>query len=746
MQHLPHLIQDLGFILITAAIVSLLCRRLHQPVVLGYLIAGFLLGPSFSHYHTIRDTRSVQIWAEIGVIFLLFGLGLEFSFKKLKKVGKSASITAAFKIIFMFGLGYLAGQAWGWSWMDSLFMGGILSISSTAIIVRAFGELGLKGRNFVQLVFGVLIIEDLIAILLLVVLSSLAATKMLSGADLAFVSAKLIFFLVLLFLLGIYLLPIFMRKFAQHLSDEIMLIVSLGLCLMLVIVATQVGFSPALGAFVMGSLLAETREGHRIEKLIVPVRDLFSAVFFVSVGMLIDPRVLVDYYDVIFFFVVVNVVGKVLSTVLGALISGRSLKTSVQAGMSMAQIGEFSFIIATLGMSLKVTSDFLYPIAVAVSAVTTFSTPYFIRASDKIFEFIDHRIPNSVRQALSRYEAAMATNSDSDNPLSLLWEEYGMKLLSNSVMVIAISLALENWGWKYVLEKFGYNTTFATLACIFTLICTGPFLWAVFFGKPAHEDTYVPSTLIRLRRLQLGVAAVRFIIGVILVSFVIGQYISIRALSVSGGVVLALAVVGVFFLTRTSETLYQKIEGRFIKHLNESEKLELELKLKTPELAPWSASLTEFVVSVHSPLAGKTLQQAGLKEMYGITVAMIERGGKRILAPTRDDLILPLDRMFLIGTDDELASVRDRIETADPVALPPVSESFGLTSLTLLPTDPFVNKTIRECGIREMVNGLIVGLERGGERYLSPDSSIQLQVDDLVWIVGDRNLINNLRS
>jgi CPA2 family monovalent cation:H+ antiporter-2 len=495
------------------------------------LIAGFIQGPWFAQYPQISDMEGITTWADIGVIFLLFGLGLEFSFKKLKKVGKSASITASFKILFMFGAGYLAGQFLNWSPMDSLFLGGILSISSTAIIVRAFDEMDLKGRNFVNLVFGVLVVEDLIAILLLVVLSSVAVTKTLSGVDLAFSSLKLGFFLVLWFVLGIYLLPILMRKFAKHLSDEIMLIVSIGLCLMMVIVATSVGFSPALGAFVMGSLLAETGEGRRIEKLIVPVKDLFAAIFFVSVGMLIDPKILVGHFDIVLFVVLVNVIGKVLSTSVGALVSGRSLKTSVQAGMSVAQIGEFSFIIATLGITLGVTSSFLYPIAVAVSAITTFATPYLIRSADPAFEWIDRRIPQSVREALSRYEAAMATNSDTHNPLALIWQEYGMKILFNSVIVVGITLAMKRWAWRAAVDQLGHSGVIDVAFCALTLILTTPFLWAVFVGTPAHADSYEGTTLLRLRRLQIGVTVVRSIIGFILMSAVVGHFISIWALS-----------------------------------------------------------------------------------------------------------------------------------------------------------------------------------------------------------------------
>ncbi|HYX34977.1 MAG TPA: cation:proton antiporter, partial [Oligoflexus sp.] len=402
MVHLPALIQDLGIILITAAATTLIFKWLKQPVVLGYLIAGLLVGPHVSFVPTVVDTESVKVWAEIGVIFLLFGLGLEFSFKKLAKVGKSAGIAALFEIITMTSVGYLLGRALGWTTMDSLFLGAILSMSSTTIIIRAFDELGLKAKGFVSLVFGVLIVEDLAAILILVLLTIIASPNPVSGSEVLISTLRLGFFLLLWFVVGIYFVPGLMKRVKKHLSDETLLIVSIGLCLTMVIIATQVGFSPALGAFVMGSILAETKEGLRIEHLIVPVRDLFAAVFFVSVGMMIDPKILMENFGVVLLIIAVTIVGKLFGSGLGALLSGRSLRQSMQAGLSLAQIGEFSFLIAALGVSLKVTSDFLYPIVIAVSAVTTFTTPYMIKYSGPIVTWIERHIPAGLRERLAR--------------------------------------------------------------------------------------------------------------------------------------------------------------------------------------------------------------------------------------------------------------------------------------------------------------------------------------------------------
>ena len=743
MTHLPDLIQDLGIVLMTAAAVTLAFKKMKQPVVLGYLIAGFIVGPHFHLFPTVKDTANIAIWAEIGVIFMLFGLGLEFSFKKLTQVGKSASIMALFEIMTMLALGYASGQMLGWSRMDSLFLGGILSISSTTIIVRAFEELNLKGKSFVSLVFGVLIVEDLIAILLLVLLSSVAVTQSLSGGELAFSSLRLVFFLVLWFLLGIYVLPVILRKFRSMMSNETLLVVSIGLCLMMVIVANHTGFSPALGAFVMGSILAETRDGHRIEHLLLPVKDLFSAVFFVSVGMLIDPNVLTEYFWIILMISAVTVFGKILSISIGSILSGQNLRTSVQSGMSVAQIGEFSFIIATLGMTLKVTSDFLYPIAVAVSAITTFTTPYFIKYSDPCYHWINARLPDSFRSLLDRYETAMKSNSD-ESALALIWRVYGVKIVLNSVIVVAITLAISRLALPRLTSLFSDGVVVDIVACALTLIITAPFLWAIFVGNAVKPQDHTAETVNRLRKLQLGLSIARAIVGCVLAGFVVSQFVSVVA--VTGIVFIGIAALAAFFFSRFSEPLYQKIENRFVSNLTEIERAELEKKAKTPELAPWHANLTELVVSPNSPLVAKSLQDSKIKEQFGVTIAMLERGEERILAPTRYELLLPGDRVFLIGTDEQLSAARDTFERKPSGELPPISPDFGLTSLTLLPTDRFVNHTIRECGLREAVNGLIVGIERNGVRFLSPDSSMRLEAGDLLWIVGDRKRIKGLHE
>lgn len=741
MNHLPHIIQDLGIILVTAALVSVIFQKLKQPLVLGYLIAGFLVGPHFKLFPTIQDPVNISIWAEIGVIFMLFGLGLEFSFKKLVKVGKSAAITASFEIFFMLAIGYGTGQALGWSMIDSLFLGGILSISSTTIIVRAFEELGLKGTQFVSLVFGVLIVEDLIAILLLVLLSSVAVTQSLSGTELAYSSLRLGFFLVLWFLMGIYLLPVFLKKIKNYLSDETILVVSIGLCLMMVIVASRVGFSPALGAFVMGSILAETREGHRIEKIILPVKDLFSAVFFVSVGMLLNFTFLTQYFKEILLISLITILGKILSSSLGALISGRSLKNSVQAGFSLAQIGEFSFIIATLGTSLKVTSEFLYPIAVSVSAITTLTTPYLIRAVDPFYAKLEKRLPDGFLQILERYEQTMQSGS-SRSLFALLWHEYGVKISLNTVVVVAVTLASSHWLMPMISDGSSSTWPQRIGLCLLTLLVAGPFLWAIVAGGTRHAVNYKGDALDQLKKLQIGVILTRIIIGISLIGFMVSQFTTVFALS--GLVLMGLASVSIFLFSRVSSGVYSKIEKRFLSNLSANEKAELELRSRIPELAPWNVVLDEIVVSPDSGYITKTLKDSKIKENYGVTIAMIERGSQKILAPRFTDILLPFDRIYVIGTDEQIHHLRHKLEVQKQQYSLQNPDSYKLKSFVLSNESSFKNKSIRECGLREAVDGLIVGLERSGERILSPDSSLVLKSGDLIWLVGDSDKMSTI--
>lgn len=743
MTHLPALILDLAMILVTAAFVTVLFRRLRQPVVLGYLIAGILTGPYVAWLPTVKDTRSIHIWAELGIIFLMFGVGLDFSFKKLKQVGRPAFLTAMVEIPLMIAAGYTLGRALGWNWRDCLFLGGIVAISSTAIIVRAVDELKLKGQRFVSLVYGVLLLEDLAAVLLLVTLSTVAASRSLEGSELLFATGKLGFFLITTFLVGTLILPMILKAIRKWLTAETLLIVSLGLCLLMVTLASAAGFSAALGAFLMGSLLSETQEKKRIEELLAPLKDLFSAVFFVSIGMMIEPALWLQHWEWTIWTALIIVVGKFITNTSGMLLGGEGLKPAVQAGLSMTQIGEFSFLIATQGVLTKVTSDSLYSITVSAAVVTIFLTPYLMQSAPKVTATLQRWLPARLHDRLDGYRTSV-TQSGDRGLLSLIWRAYGVKLLLNSVMVLAIGLAVRKIIFPWEVRALGSVQWAAVSSFGMALLFGAPFLAAIILMKPNEDSAVESEKWARLRSVQWGIWVVRVLLVVFLVLLLGSGYAGVRT---SMGSFVVAGIVATFLLSHFSDPLYRRMERQFLKHLEGDEESAVK-RDKRPQLAPWDASLFEFVLSPDSGLCGKTLLSSGLREKQGVTVALIERGSRKILAPGREDLLMPYDRLFVIGTDKQLTLVRQLIEGSDqePLVTQEATVTYGLKSLLLAEGNSFTGMTIRECGIREKVRGLIVGIERKDSRILNPESHVVLQEGDLVWLVGDLGLLAKVAS
>ena len=737
MSHLPVLIIDLALILAAAGVTTLLFKKIKQPLVLGYILAGLLVGPHVKFIPTVTDNESIHIWAEIGVIFLLFSLGLEFSFKKLVKVGGSASVTAVVEVVSMLLIGFVAGLAMGWSTMDSIFLGGILSVSSTTIIIRAFEELNVKHKKFAGLVFGVLIVEDLVAILLLVLLSTLAVSQQFAGVEMLTSILKLCFFLVLWFIAGIFLIPTFLKKTRKLMNDETMLIVAIALCLLMVLLAVKVGFSAALGAFIMGSILAETTQAEHIEHLTKSVKDLFAAIFFVSVGMLIDPSILIDYAVPILIITLATVFGKFLSSGLGALISGQPLKTAVQTGMSLAQIGEFSFIIATLGLSLKVTSDFLYPIAVAVSAITTFTTPYLIKASEPFYIFLERTLPRKWVAGIQRYSSSTAgitTLSD----WKVLLRAYTTNTVIHSVILIALIFFGSKYIQPFITEHIINGDRGIIISLILTLILMAPFIWALSIRRMQRNayshlwlnKKYTRGPLIALEVLRIG-------LGTFFVAFLIFQFYDTFVATL---IAMAIIIAGIFVFSRKLQSFYDRLENRFLGNLNARQ------AQHAPEILPWDPHLTELTVSPDSVLVGQTLVDLAVREKYGINIALIERGKRMIPTPSRDERLYPHDKVLIIGSDDQLASVKPLFEgqgDANEEYDFPKNE-MTLQKVVINSQSPIYKQSIRDSGIREKSQGLVVGIERKGIRILNPDSNLVFENEDIVWIVGNHKKIPEL--
>lgn len=739
MNHLPPLITDLALILAAAAVITLLFRKLKQPLVLGYIIAGILVSPNFTLFPTILEVHNVQVWAEIGVIFLLFSLGLEFSFKKLVHVGGSSSVAAVTEAIGMSVIGYATGQLLGWTSMDSIFLGALLAVSSTTIIIKAIDELNLKKKKFATLVFGILIVEDIIAIALLVLLATFTTTKQFISLATLMSILKLVFFLVLWFITGIFFIPSLLKKARNLLNDEILLIVSIAMCLLMVYLATKSGFSAALGAFVMGSLLAETTKAETIENLVKPVKDLFGAIFFVSVGMLIDLEMTVDYIGPILLITSVCILGKILTTGFGAFISGNTLKVSIQTGMSLAQIGEFSFIIAALGNSLKVTSDFLYPTIVAVSGITTFTTPYFIKFSTPFYEWINSKLPERWRNSLAKYGSeALRISSFSD------WEKVLRTFIINlglfSVILTAIIYLSSNyvlpWVRAYLDDSFG-----PIAASAITLLLMAPFLWGL---TVRNEQTESFARIFAQQRYKGPIWLMRGIkisLALFFIIFLLNRFFSF-AIAIYAAVLMAT----IFSILRNRiQALYDALERRFIRNLNDKE-LQAELKAmemqtgkRNAALAPWDAHLTTFEILPESPVIGKTLGELKWREQIGINVALIKRGRLTITIPQKNEYVYPGDKLYIICTDAQEKKMNAILRPDKKLLESQKDIQVELEKFIIRHNSPFVNKTISESGIRRNATALVVGIERNGNRILNPDSTTVLEAGDLVWIVEEKS-------
>ncbi len=740
MSHLPVLITDLALILISAGIITLIFKWLKQPLVLGYIVAGLLAGPYVDIFPTVVDTKSINIWAEMGVVFLLFALGLEFSFKKLMNVGGTAFITATVEVISMLIIGYIVGILLGWSSMDSIFLGGMLSMSSTTIIIKAFNDLELRNQKFTRIVFGTLVVEDLVAILMMVLLSTVAVTHDFAGEAMIGSILKVAFFLIFWFLIGIYVLPIFFKKAKKLMNDETLLIISLGLCLGMVVISTTVGFSAALGAFVMGSILAETIEAEHIEHIIKPVKDLFGAIFFVSVGMLVDPSILIEYAFPVILITLVTIFGKAFFSSFGVLISGQTLKTSIQSGFSLAQIGEFAFIIAGLGIALGVINNIVYPIIVAVSVITTFTTPYFIRLSEPFANWLYRVLPDETIAFINRYTSGSRTINH-ENEWKTLVRNYTGKMIIYIVLLVAIILFslkfLTPFCMNEISEEWG-----TILSAVLTLLCMSPFLIALISNK-----TNSPELVMKLwkdnkynRGGLIFLVLFRVFIAIFSVTFVL---IRLFDFGYIWGIIIALAVLAIILIFRRDLNQYTRLESNFLSNLNLREDAEREkhpLKMSfASQLNNKNIHITTMTVSPNSPSIGKTLKELDFRNNYGVNVVKITRGNSHVYIPGSSEYIYPQDKIAVVGTDEQIQLFAERIESENNAdSFEDSNKEASLQSFTIDEHFPYMGLSIGESEIGKRHNCLIVGIERNNGSIMNPHHSVIFELGDLVWVVGDK--------
>ena len=743
------MIQDLALILVVAGIVTLIFKRLRQPLVLGYIVAGFLVSPHMPYTASVADMENVHLWADIGVMFLLFSLGLDFSFKKILKMGASPVISTCTIIFFMSVLGVCTGRLFGWEKMDCIFLGGMLAMSSTTIIYKAFDDLGLRQQQFAGMVMSVLILEDILAIVMMVMLSAIASGNNPDGGQMLESVVRIAFFLVLWLVVGIFAVPLFLKSVRKLINDEVMLIVALGFCCAMAVLSTKVGFSSAFGAFIMGSILAETIEAEHIEKLVEPVKNLFGAVFFVSVGMLVDPNILVAYALPIACLVLTILIGQSLFGTFSFMLGGESLKSAMRCGFSMAQIGEFSFIIASLGLSLGVISDFLYPVVVAVSVITTFLTPYMIRLATPAYNHLEHHLPNKLIQSLNH----LAMNSTHTQEQSL-WKRLLSQMAFNTIVYSILSAAGIVVMFTFVLpftrkllpgwELHWYANA---ITGVLTVLLISPFLRAMVVKKNHSSEwrtLWDESNRNRLPLLFTVIVRVAIAVGFI---FYICNYLSrfTNALMITIGVVVVMLIVFSRWVKHRSIVL----ERLFMLNLH-SRDIDAQVHgkkrpLYEGRLLDRDVHIADFQVPYNSMWMGSTLKDLNLGQKYGVHVSSILRGGMRINIPDGDYMIFPYDVLQVIGSDQQFSAFRDALEKEVlGVDYDWENREMKLRQLVIGEDSPFVGKSLIESGIRDIYNCMVVGLEEGKESLSSYPPKRKFQPGDIIWVVGELDALDSL--
>lgn len=745
MSELPELVQDLALILVVAGFVTLLFKKLKQPLVLGYIVAGFLVSPHMSYTMSVVDKDDIQTWADIGVIFLLFSLGLDFSIKKILKMGASPIIAACTIIFSMMVLGIIVGHSFGWKEMDCIFLGGMVAMSSTTIIYKAFSDMGLTQQGFASTVMSVLILEDILAIVMMVMLSTVASGNSPDGVQLLGSIMKIGFFLVLWFVVGLFAIPLFLRSVRKILNSETLLIVSLGFCCLMAVISTQVGFSAAFGAFVMGSILAETVEADKIIRLVDPVKNLFGAIFFVSVGMLVKPDVIVQYAIPILLLVITILVGQALFGTLGYLLGGQTLKNAMRCGFSMAQVGEFAFIIATLGKSLGVISEFLYPVVVAVSVITTFLTPYMIRAAEPCYNVLIKHLPKRWVRRLTHIQTNNAGESASTNNLwkvlmkKMIFNTLIYGILSAAVIAIMFSAALpicRNLSIKWTGSHWIGNAVCGFL----TILFIAPFLRSIVMKQNHSEAFKALWTDRRINRLPLTATILARVLIALSFIFYICNYLT----RFKNALMIAVAV-GLLILMLLSRWLKKRsitLERLFIQNLQsrdiEAQKQGKKKPLFANHLIDRDIHIANLELPDDSLWAGKTLYSLRLRNRFGVHISSILRGSKHINIPNGGTILFPGDKLQAIGNDEQLTKLSKAMKAElQPTITDIEKHEMKLRSFTISKTSPFIGKTLKDSGIRDEYNCMVVGVDEGQKNLTLITPSRSLQAGDVLWVVGE---------
>lgn len=741
-----NLVTDLAVILIAAGVFTVISKALKQPLILGYIVAGFIVSPHLGLLPSLTSTAAVEQWSEIGIIFLLFALGLEFSFKKLLKVGSKALITAGTNCIGMFIMGMATGSAMGWSMMESVFLGGLLSMSSTTIIIKAYDDLGLKQKPYAALIFGILVVEDLIAILLLVLLSTMAVAGKFAGGEMLWNLGKLLFFLVLWFVVGIFAIPTLLSKARRYLNDEIMLIIAVGMCFGMVALASAVGFSSALGAFVMGSILAETVEGEHIAKLLRGIKDLFGAIFFVSVGMMVDPVVIGQHWGSVLTITLVAMGGILLFSTIGSLLSGAGLDNSVHTGFSLAQLGEFSFIIASTGCALGVMREFIYPVIIAVSVITTFTTPYMIKAADPAVDWLKRKLPPDLIARISPQQDDSASSAAEQNTWKMLLRSYAVRVVLYGVVLIAVLLVSRTYLDRLilmVLPTLG-ETAVNWINLIITLTIMTPFLYGMAVNNGSisryankllkeKDSNKWPILSMMVSRILI---ATGFIVAAILGNFHLAGWSML--------VVIAAGII-FFLVAKMSFNRFSRLERLFIDNLNFKDEMERRSRPVTTSVSEKMSGkdvhIESITIDAESEFVGKSLREMPFRHTTGVNILKIRRGSINILIPSGDEVIYPYDTLLAVGTSEQIEAFSRMMNECRESHKAEPDPEFSVETVTLTQESFLTGKDLKTLKMREsrcMVISVLHSADGREEFITNPGPDFTFCPGDTVWIAGDK--------
>ncbi len=736
--HTNGLIGDLAWILLLGAVVTLLFKKMKQPVVLGYILAGFLASPKFTYLPSISNLENIEFWADLGIVVLMFTLGLEFSFKKLMNSGSSAVITALIIITGMTFAGFGVGKILQLNSINCIFLGGMISMSSTTIILKTLTDLGMRQKKFASLVLAVLIIEDLFAVLMLVLLSSLAMGNV-EGMDLLFSVGKLLFFLIIWFLVGVYVLPTFFTKVKDFLNNETLLVVAMGLCFSMAVFSVICGFSLELGAFVMGSILAGTMVAERMEKVVQPVKDLFGAVFFISVGMMVDPAVLVSYWWEILLLAVVVICGMIFFGTLGMLVTGQTLRVAIESGFTLTQVGEFSFIIASLGMSLGVLQESIYPIIVAVSVITIFTTPYFVKLSQPAYQFAESHLPGRLGFLIDRYSSQVTDSSNTKRLWRDILSRYLWRIVLFSVVLLAIILVSRQFLFP-LCERYLHDWG-RLCATAITFAAMLPFLFALSFSSTKPDERmklHVSASFYDVPLVAMRI--IRYIVALLFIVYMMTIAYNGLVAWITGVVCFSIIII---FASSKLLTRYGNIEKKFMDNLNIRENTRLGLNNKLVS----DLHLAYIEVGAYCPFVGDKLKDTGLRSDYGVSVASIQRDNIFMPLPSSDARIFPGDVLGVIGNDEQIKHLNDDIERDEKAfrSVEVSKQEIELRSIPLSANSPIINVPLGKTNLRTDYYSMIVKVQRGEDEFEQPGPSTVLREGDIIWVVGDPNRIDKMK-